>query len=217
MTNIIEMCEVGLCLFVTSCIHTNTRIKIFWFTLSGQSDRFQFCVHHKTLSKLTSFISIAQATKGLKLTCRDLVPVDSHILVPVTPCMFMVEAESMEELMLNDTTIKTTVHRQRDYLLPSISADGCPAPVGRGRLVVNCTAHVDLFLETCKQSKNLFVNSPHAWEPLWQRHCKGCQFPTNRKTQADYWLCYLVSLYFTMVRCFHLVTITPAFDIIGSY
>lgn len=49
------------------------------------------------------------------------------MLVPVTPGMLVVEAERMEELMLDDPTIETAERRQRNHLVTSISADTGPA------------------------------------------------------------------------------------------
>lgn len=43
----------------------------------------------------------------------------------------MVEAQCVEEFVLNDPMMKTAIHRQRNHLLPSISANGSPAPTGQ--------------------------------------------------------------------------------------
>lgn len=67
----------------------------------------------------------------LELTRWDIFPVDPDILVPVAPCMLMVEAQCVEELVLNDPMIKTTIHRQRNHLLTSISANSGPAPTSQ--------------------------------------------------------------------------------------
>ena len=66
---------------------------------------------------------------GCDPTCCDVSPVDPDVLVPVSPCVFMVEAQCVEELVLNDPTLQTTVHGQRNHLPAALFADGGPASV----------------------------------------------------------------------------------------
>lgn len=82
-----------------------------------------------------------QQHRCFELTSRDIFPVDPDELVPVTPGMLMVEAERVEELVLNDPVIETAVHGQRDHLLPPVSANGRPAPERTQKcwLVLNVT------------------------------------------------------------------------------
>lgn len=49
-------------------------------------------------------------------------------MVSVAPRVLMVEAQCVQELVLNDPTIETTKGRQREHLLTSLSADSGPAP-----------------------------------------------------------------------------------------
>lgn len=84
---------------------------------------------------------------GFKLTCWDIFPVDPDILVPVTPGMLMVEAERMEELMLNNPVFEAARHIQRDHLLPSVSADGRPAPAVQ-ETTGWCILHITLTIIT---------------------------------------------------------------------
>lgn len=71
---------------------------------------------------------IKQSDGGCKLTCGDIFPVDPDKLVPVTPGVLMVEAERMEELVLNDPVFQAVERIQRDHLPPPVPADGRPAP-----------------------------------------------------------------------------------------
>ena len=56
------------------------------------------------------------------LTSWNILPVDLDILVPVAPCVLMIEAQSVVQLMLNDTTVNTTILGQRHYLLATSSS-----------------------------------------------------------------------------------------------
>lgn len=83
------------------------------------------------LTELSSLLSIyLQTTLSFKITCWDVLPVDPDVLVPVTSGVLMVEAKRVEELVLNDAMFQTAKHRQRDHLLPPVSADVRPAPAG---------------------------------------------------------------------------------------
>lgn len=59
----------------------------------------------------------------------DVTPVDRDILVTVTPGLFVLEAQSMESLVLNDAEVNAAVHLERDLLLASHSPKRGPAPV----------------------------------------------------------------------------------------
>ncbi len=45
------------------------------------------------------------------------------MLVPVGPSLFMVEAEGMEQLMLNDLMINTALVSQRHYLAKTLTSN----------------------------------------------------------------------------------------------
>lgn len=64
---------------------------------------------------------------GEAQTSRNVLPVDPDVLVPVAPGMFMVEAQSVEQLVLNGSMIQTTIDRQRHHLRTPVSANGGPA------------------------------------------------------------------------------------------
>ena len=68
-----------------------------------------------------------------QLTLVDIFKVDSHMLVPVTPGLLMVEAQSVEKFMLNDTVVNTTVPVERDHLSASCPAKVRVAPEKDGR------------------------------------------------------------------------------------
>ena len=81
------------------------------------------------------------SSRRFEFTSGDVFPVDPDELVPVAPGVLVVEAERVEELVLNDAVIEAAVHRQRDHLLPPVPADGRPAPARtqEGWLVPNLT------------------------------------------------------------------------------
>ncbi len=58
----------------------------------------------------------------------DVLPVDLNILVTIAPGVFMVEAQSMIELMLNDAVIQTTGPFEGDHLFATNSTKIRVAP-----------------------------------------------------------------------------------------
>lgn len=108
----------------------------------------------------TSYLA-AKLHRGFKLTCWDIFPVDPDVLVPVAPGVLMVEAERVEELMLNDPVIETTIDRQRDHLLPPVSADSRPAPAVQEKTETGwCILHITLTIITST------VCAPTQFHPL---------------------------------------------------
>lgn len=59
-------------------------------------------------------------------------PVDSDVLVPITPILFVVEAQGMKELVLNNWSVYTAVFAQWDSLFATCPSNIWPAPVGMG-------------------------------------------------------------------------------------
>lgn len=69
----------------------------------------------------------------MQLTWVDVIPVDFHILVSVTPGLLMVEAQSMVEFMLDDAVVNTTALLEGDHLFASCPPKAGEAPEKDGR------------------------------------------------------------------------------------
>lgn len=67
-----------------------------------------------------------------KFTFGDVLPVDADVLVTVTPVVLMVEAQRVQQLVLDDAAVHAAVDGQRERLLPAVPAHRRPAP-GRQR------------------------------------------------------------------------------------
>ena len=57
------------------------------------------------------------------LTIFDVFPDDLNMLVPVRPILFMVEAQGMEQLMLDDMVMNALRNIQRHCLVPTPTPD----------------------------------------------------------------------------------------------
>ena len=55
------------------------------------------------------------------------------MLVSVTPGMFMIEAQSMVELMLDDAVVNTTLPVEGEHLSPTSPAEAGEAPEKDGK------------------------------------------------------------------------------------
>jgi len=72
-------------------------------------------------------VSVLQLKVG-GIIGRDVLPVDSDILVTIAPSLLVVEAQSMIELMLYDATIHTTSSFEGDHLFATNSTKIRVAP-----------------------------------------------------------------------------------------
>lgn len=57
------------------------------------------------------------------ITRLNVLQQDFDVVVPVRAGLFMVESQSMEQLMLHGAMVKTSTAGQRHHLLPTTTAD----------------------------------------------------------------------------------------------
>lgn len=68
-----------------------------------------------------------------KVTFGDVLPVDADVLVPVAPGVLVIEAQRVQQLVLDDATVHTAIGRQRDQLPSTVPPHSRPAPGRQGR------------------------------------------------------------------------------------